>query len=76
MFNLHIPLISLAKAAFKSQQISLTEFRNRLQEAAELLKECEHILKLDPDDAKERDMARLARIALVALSQLLMRYKN
>ncbi|XP_037915115.1 uncharacterized protein LOC119654024 [Hermetia illucens] len=76
MFNLHIPLISLAKAAFKSQQISLTEFRNRVQEAAELLKECEHILKLDPDDAKERDMARLARIALVALSQLLMRYKN
>lgn len=76
MFNLHIPLLSLAKIAFKKGEINISEFRLRLQEAVELLSECERILKLDPDDPMERDMANLAVMALKAINQVLIRYNN
>lgn len=68
LYELHVPLVLLAKSGFISNKLSGAELRARLLEAIDLLRECVEILEHEDASSQEGILCGVARQALQQLT--------
>ncbi|KAL7741377.1 hypothetical protein ACLKA6_013817 [Drosophila palustris] len=68
LYELHVPLVLLAKSGFISSRLNGGELRGRLVEAIDLLKECVEILQNEDHSSQEGILCGVAKQALQQLS--------
>ncbi|XP_044258666.1 SET domain-containing protein SmydA-8-like [Tribolium madens] len=69
LYELHAPLISLARNEYKSGLITREDFRRKMQDAVELLEKSVEILKWEPENSIEGELAIVAKQSLENLVQ-------
>nr|XP_966477.1 PREDICTED: protein msta, isoform B [Tribolium castaneum] len=69
LYELHAPLISLARNEYKSGLITREDFRKKMQDAVGLLEKSVEILKLEPPNSVEGELAIVAKQSLENLVQ-------
>ncbi|XP_017853974.1 SET domain-containing protein SmydA-8 [Drosophila busckii] len=68
LYELHVPLVLLAKSGFIASRLSGSELRTHLVEAIDLLKECVEILRHEDETSQEGILCGVASQALKQLS--------
>ncbi|KAH8390992.1 hypothetical protein KR215_003341 [Drosophila sulfurigaster] len=68
LYELHVPLVLLAKSGFIASRLSGADLRSRLVEAIDLLKECVEILQHEDRSSQEGILCGVARQALQQLT--------
>ncbi|XP_068151523.1 SET domain-containing protein SmydA-8 isoform X2 [Drosophila tropicalis] len=68
LYELHVPLVLLAKSGFITSKLNGGELRARLLEAIDLLKECVEILQLEDKSSQEGVLCGVAKKALEQLT--------
>ncbi|KAH8378379.1 hypothetical protein KR093_011085 [Drosophila rubida] len=68
LYELHVPLVLLAKSGFIASRLSGGELRARLVEAIDLLKECVEILQHEDSSSQEGILCGVAKQALQQLT--------
>ncbi|XP_055386362.1 SET domain-containing protein SmydA-8 isoform X2 [Condylostylus longicornis] len=71
LYELHIPVVLLAKTYFCEKKISIDEFKNKLQEAVGYLYECHNILQNEDPISHEGSLSRISQQALKELRESL-----
>ncbi|XP_055838401.1 SET domain-containing protein SmydA-8 [Episyrphus balteatus] len=67
LYELHVPLVLLAKSGFIAKVLSITNLKERIQEAVNILEECVSILKYEDTASQEGMLGRVANKALESL---------
>lgn len=68
LYELHVPLVLLAKSGFIANKLGGSELRARLVEAIDLLRECVEILEHEDASSQEGILCGVARQALQQLT--------
>ncbi|XP_022921191.2 SET domain-containing protein SmydA-8-like [Onthophagus taurus] len=68
LYELHAPIIMLARNLYNVDVINKDELRSKLQEAIKLLKESSEILTLEPENSQEGMIGKMANQAYIQLS--------
>lgn len=68
MYELHAPIIMLARNLYNNDVIDKTELRAKLMEAIELLRESSQILILEPENSTEGMIGQAATQAYQQLT--------
>ncbi|XP_034473188.1 SET domain-containing protein SmydA-8 [Drosophila innubila] len=68
LYELHVPLVLLAKSGFIASRLNGGELRGRLVEAIDLLKECVEILQNEDHSSQEGILCGVAKQALQQLT--------
>lgn len=68
LYELHVPLVLLAKSGFIANKLSGGELRGQLVDAIDLLKECVAILQHEDQNSQEGILCSVARQALQQLT--------
>lgn len=68
-YELHAPLISLARNEYKSDFITREHFRKKMQDAVNFLEKSVEMLKFEPPNSAEGELAVVAKQALENLIQ-------
>lgn len=69
LYELHAPLLFLAKSQWTSQAINDAALKSKMSEAASILKEATDILTLEPPDTIEGQIGAVARQSLQQLEE-------
>ena len=69
LYELHAPLLFLAKGQWNSGTIDNAGLKSKMTEASTILKEAATILSLEPPDTPEGEIGIGAKEALVQLEQ-------
>lgn len=64
LYEMHAPLIMLAKQKLEAKQISNEQFKEQIQHVVRVLEEALRILSLEPATSAEGVMAKAAKTAL------------
>lgn len=67
LYELHIPLVLLAKSGFIAKVLSIANLKERIQEAVRILEESVSILKYEDSASQEGMLGRVASRALESL---------
>ncbi|XP_055920728.1 SET domain-containing protein SmydA-8 isoform X1 [Eupeodes corollae] len=67
LYELHVPLVLLAKSGFIAKVLSLSNLKERIQEAVSILEESVSILKYEDPSSQEGLLGRVASKALESL---------
>ncbi|XP_058446372.1 SET domain-containing protein SmydA-8 [Malaya genurostris] len=69
LYELHAPLILLAQSAYRQGTLQGVSLKEKLIEAADILKECAEILEWEDSSTPEGILANVAKQAIVQLEQ-------
>ncbi|XP_031841457.1 SET domain-containing protein SmydA-8 [Nomia melanderi] len=69
LYELHAPLLFVAKTLWNANAINETQLKSKMIEAAEILKEAATILCLEPPDTPEGQIGIVAKESLIQLEQ-------
>lgn len=69
LYELHAPLIFLARSLFNSDCINKEQLRAKLEEAMKILEEAATILTLEPVDTPEGSVGQVAKNSLLELQK-------
>lgn len=67
LYELHVPLVLLAKSGFIAKVLTIGNLKERIQEAVNILEECVSILKFEDPTTQEGTLGRVANKALESL---------
>jgi len=69
LYELHAPLIMLARSLYQQEVLTGMALYTRMQEAERVLAEAVHILSLEDPDSMEGKLAAQAKISLLQLRE-------
>ena len=69
LYEMHAPIIMLARNRYQNKEISQEEFKERMLQARDILEETYRILSLEPAQSAEGVMAQASQTALRQMQQ-------
>jgi len=69
LYEMHAPIMMLATRQFDAEEISKEEFEERMVQVRRILKQCQQILAMEPDNSPEGVMNKASLTALEQMQQ-------